>query len=301
MQTVSGIARGLGVHETDELCSIHGVPLMAISEHKACPICTGQAIKREKRDLILSQQKNSTQGMLYHDSLPADKEEFERAEFSNFKVESNTPPEQYLKLTRHIAGEYLRYHGKWDFYDNKADITHVVGSLKYRSDGFNTILSGKPGSGKTHLATSIIKAVNEHSGDQQFAGFYQKCLFISIVSLMQNVKKSWDDSSYKWTDDYAEKLLKRADLLVIDDLGSESRMENGREAKQWVQAFLIRILEGQHRVIFTTNLTIDELHETYNAKLVSRMLAGSNNHIIEFKDVKDNRKERPHETNPSIF
>jgi DNA replication protein DnaC len=301
MQKISGIARSLGVHTLQEQCPIHHVPLQAIGKHKACPVCTKQGIDQEKQKLIRQQALNSTQGMLYHDSLPADKEEFERATFKEFKTEPGTLPDRCKQLARQIAGQYLKYHGKWTFNDQKADITHVTGALKDRADGFNTVLTGKPGSGKTHLATSIIKAVNDHSGDKQFAGFYQKCLFISIVTLMQHVKKSWTDDTYKWTDDYAEKLLKRADLLVIDDLGSESRMQNGKEAKQWVQAFLMRVFEGQHRVIITTNLTIAELHETYNAKLVSRMLAGSQGHIIDFNGIQDNRREAPDETNLSLF
>lgn len=301
MQKLHGIARGLGVHELAEQCPIHHVALLAIDEHKACPVCTKQVIDQEKQKLIRQQAMNSTQGMLYHDSLPADKAEFERASFATFKAEKGTLPDHCREKARRIAGQYLKYHGKWTFYDTKADTMHVVGALKDRADGFNTVLTGKPGSGKTHLATAIIKAVNEHSGDKQFAGFYQKCLFISIVTLMQNVKKSWTDDSYKLTEDYAEKLLKRADLLVIDDLGSESRMQNGKEAKQWVQAFLMRVLEAQDRVIITTNLTIAELHETYNAKLVSRMLAGSKGHIIDFNGIDDNRREAPDETNPSLF
>lgn len=304
MQKLHGIVKGLGVHQTGEQCPIHHVALLVMGKYKACPVCTKQAIDREKQKLIRQQAMNSTQGMLFNKSLPADKAEFMRATFKNFDISRGTIQAQCWKKARHIAAQYLQYQGRWTFYDEKADITHVVGALKDRSDGFNTILSGKPGSGKTHLATSIIKAVNDNSADQRFAGFYQKCLFISIVTLIQNVRNSWNNTTERWTLDYAEKQMKGADLLVIDDLGSESTMQarnpNGREAKQWIQESLLRVLEAQHRVIFTTNLTIDELHQTYNAKLVSRMLAGSKGHIIDFNGIDDNRREAPDEPNPSL-
>lgn len=305
MQKISGIARGLGVHTLQEQCPIHHVPLQAIGKHKTCPICTAQGINQEKQELVRQQHINATQGMLFHDSLPADAEEFARANFKNFDTKRSPLAEQCWETARRITAQYLQYHGKWTFYDQKENAMHVAGALKDRADGFNTILSGKPGSGKTHLATSLIKAVNEHSADKRFAGFYQKCLFISIINLIKNVRTSWKDTTFRRTLEYEERQMKEADLLVIDDLGSESRMQaqnsSGQEAKQWVQTSLLNIFEAQHRVIITTNLTIAELHETYNAKLVSRMLAGSKGHIIDFNGIDDNRREAPDETNPSLF
>lgn len=305
MKKISGLSRSLGIHKTNKNCPIHKVPLQAMGCYVACPICTAQEINQEKQALIRKQQRDSTQGMLFSESLPADKEEFVRATFKSFDAARGVIQAQCWAKARNIAAQYLQYHGKWSFSDEKENSRHIVGALKDRSDGFNTVLSGRPGSGKTHLATSIVKAVNDHSADKRFAGFYQKCLFISIVALIKNIRKSWQDTTARWTLDYAEKQMKAADLLVIDDLGSESTMQarnpNGREAKQWVQESLLSVLEAQHRVIITTNLTVDELHQTYNSKLVSRMLAGSQGHIIDFKGVDDNRKARPHEANPSLF
>ena len=93
----------------------------------------------------------------------------------------------------------------------------------------------------------------------------------------------------KWTEQYAVHVLSNADLLVIDDLGSESVMSAKGEASQFVQRVLYQVTNRQKRIITTTNLTMSELRQAYNAKLVSRLLAGSKGKQLDFSGIQDKR------------
>ncbi|MCW1065469.1 DNA replication protein, partial [Streptococcus anginosus] len=53
---------------------------------------------------------------------------------------------------------------------------------------FNTLLVGTAGTGKSHLAMPMLKAVNDHSKAQ-------KCLFINIAALFQKIRNSFNDPS----------------------------------------------------------------------------------------------------------
>lgn len=284
MKKIQGVSKGLGVKITKELCPIHHVPIRSLGKFAVCPVCAEVEITREKSALVKQQLVRSTQGLLTSSrSLPADQDEFEKASFANFMAEPGSAPAVAKDMARHIAGQYLHYSGKWTADDQRKDSQHIAGALKDPNDGFNCLLSGEPGSGKTHLATAMVRGVNE------FAKPYQRCLFVSIIRLMAQVKTSWSDVNYWWTESNAERLLKSVDLLVLDDLGTESAMQNGTEARQWVQEFLMRVLEAQHRVIFTTNLSVADLKKTYNPKLVSRVLAGAQGRTIDFSCIEDHR------------
>ena len=146
------------------------------------------------------------------------------------------------------------------------------------------MLHGTPGTGKTHLSMAILKAVNENSKPPQ------KCLFLNAETLFSKIKCSFNNPSSWWTVDNVLDLVKSVDLLVLDDLGTESSMrQQGDEASNFVQETLKEILDKQRRVIITTNLGSDQLNRVYNPKVVSRILRGSAGHVIDFNDVKDKR------------
>lgn len=67
------------------------------------------------------------------------------------------------------------------------------------------------------------------------------------------------------------RLLTKVDLLVLDDLGSESSMNRDKAASDFVQRTLFGILNSRKRIIITANLNAIELSNMYNDKLASRM------------------------------
>lgn len=144
------------------------------------------------------------------------------------------------------------------------------------------ILSGPAGSGKTHLAMATLKYIQKNSE--------QTCLFVNMNTLLRHIKSSFNDPSEFWTEAKAISKMKSADVLCIDDLGTESAMTSGREATNFVQNILYETLNVQQRVIITTNLTENEMAEVYNDKNVSRLFKHSTGTKFDFSGVSDKRR-----------
>ncbi len=248
--------------KSTETCPIHHISLEYLKGMKPfCVECQREETEREKKQQVEDFKIESVRSVLTKLSLVDNASEYNHT-FKNFDAPEGTREVQIKKQTRMIAYRYL----------------------KDRDDEFNTIMYGTPGQGKTHLAMAMLNAVNDNAKQPQ------KCLFVNTVSLIQAIKDSWDDPTARWTEKYAIKLLKGVDLLVLDDLGSESAMNVGdKTASQFVQDILYKVTNRQHRIITTTNLTLDQLQRVYNAKLVSRLRAGSRNSAIDFTGITDKR------------
>jgi DNA replication protein DnaC len=103
------------------------------------------------------------------------------------------------------------------------------------------LLAGGPGSGKTHLAVGVAKALikKEH-----------ECLFFDYQNLLDRIRSSYDKSSGTG-DREAYKSAMEAEVLVLDDLGSH-------RVTEWVEDIITSIITFRynHRkaLIITTNL-----------------------------------------------
>lgn len=114
----------------------------------------------------------------------------------------------------------------------------------------NLILSGKVGTGKTHLACATAK----------WLGFYKQKSFLifrcSSVSTVENMER-----------------YKTVDTLIIDDIGRETGSESRISARVGV---ISEIIEYRHRnarkTIFTMNLNSDELAKKYGSHIVDRII-----------------------------
>lgn len=152
---------------------------------------------------------------------------------------------------------------------------------------FNTVLNGKQGTGKTHLSHAILDYVNENSRE------YKKCLFISVDELFRILKagigtREYYQSDYFWID----KTIAEADLLVLDDLGSEvGAIDSNKVASEYITTRLYAIANARQgkSTIITTNLPSENLVRIYDRRLVSRLLSNSKGNIIVFKETADKR------------
>lgn len=249
--------------KSDEKCTKHKTTnLIYYGKIKPfCPICQQEKIDAEKQKQDRTNTINIFRKDLKHNSLVDDPNELNYS-FDTFKATQGSKEYQMKTMARKIAGEYYQDKNK----------------------KFNTLMYGTAGEGKTHLAMSMLNAVNKYSNPPQ------RCLFINVNSLFLAIKRSFDDPTWQWTEEFAVRKLSGADLLVIDDLGSESamNMSNG-EASNFIQRVLYQITNRQKRIIITTNLTMGQLKKSYNPKLVSRLLAGSKGHQLDFTGIRDKR------------
>lgn len=253
--------------EVDETCPIHGCNLItAFGRDPICYEC-GKADK-DKRDQELINEasdnylKHKTQNWLKNHSIVLDYT-LTNATFDNY--ESNgQEADSNKELALQIAREY------------------------YKGANYNSIFTGKAGTGKSHLSMSMLKVVNDYSKP------YRKCLFVAVDELMRLIKDSFNNKQSYYTEHRMIKMLTEADLLVLDDLGAETgAITSDKVATDFTIRTLYAIINGRMAkpTIITTNLNSKDLAQKYDIKLVSRMFRGAEGHVIEFKSTKDKRKE----------
>lgn len=153
----------------------------------------------------------------------------------------------------------------------------------------NVILTGPAGTGKSHLAHAMVFNINEMSAE------YKKqltCLFIDFTSVMELILASYSNTATdKKTSDYYINLMKNADVLVLDDLGTDvGKTDTKKQASDHTYKTLFKVLnarEGTKSTIISTNLTYDQLKAAYDERISSRISMNLN--ILDFLNIDDKR------------
>lgn len=252
----------------EEFCSIHQTTRLikgVVPGHtdKVCPACVEEARRNTNEREIEKFRNRRTYNRLYVDSVLTDEDVLE-CSFDNFEV-TNAAQNEQLNRMKQIANLYLDKNFKG-----------------------NTVLSGKAGTGKTHLAYSLLRYVNENADPKQ------SCLFIDFNELVSKIKGNFKSTSTIWKEETMIEQIGNADLVVLDDLGSESSFKgDNNESSDWNQRLLFNILNRRNRTIITSNLSGKEMKEIYNPKIVSRISKGTKDKSIVFdKKLKDYRSEQ---------
>ena len=147
-------------------------------------------------------------------------------------------------------------------YENTA---RIVNSLKRFADNFsaetyqNFLLVGPTGLGKTHLSTSVAKRVIERGFD---------VLYVSAVSMIGDFESrrfgtGSGDGAQRDTERYYS-----ADLLIIDDLGTEV-------VNQFTVSCLYDVINARinnrRSTFINTNLSRKDIESKYTERIASRL------------------------------
>lgn len=136
----------------------------------------------------------------------------------------------------------------WDFKKGSKEMyelssRYVKKFSKCKEDGLGLLIYGEPGNGKTYLASCIANALLEN---------FVPVICVSINGLLSRIQETYN----KWGREAESTVIKglcNADLLIIDDLGTE------RESK-WSKSMVYNIIDSRYRsqlpLIITSNLDI---------------------------------------------
>lgn len=147
----------------------------------------------------------------------------------------------------------------------------------------NLLFSGSPGLGKTFLSACIARAVSER-------GFSVEYGTIEVILQAFETKQYRKFDQEEYGQALAEtKAFLSCDLLVVDDLGTES--SNAVKHSAFYELINTRLLHGRHTII-STNLSMDELSHRYPPQVVSRLDGEYRSFQFFGKDIRKEKKNR---------
>ena len=124
----------------------------------------------------------------------------------------------------------------------------------------NFIIIGTSGLGKTHLSTAVAQAVIDRGFD---------VLYVSAVSMMGDFEEKRFGNSTNMTATNDVSRYYDADLLIIDDLGTEV-------VNKFTQSYFYEVINSRINArkctIINTNLVPKDIMELYTERIASRIL-----------------------------
>lgn len=131
---------------------------------------------------------------------------------------------------------------------------------KMKEENQGMLLYGEPGNGKTYFSACIAN---------ELLNKYIPVICVGAIALIERISQS----QRTWGDEGIFTVLnslENADLLIIDDLGTEAD-------NKWTRAMMYQVIEKRNStelpIIITTNIGINELKERYDDRTYSRLSA----------------------------
>ena len=136
---------------------------------------------------------------------------------------------------------------------------YAANFIKAKENNIGLMIYGEPGNGKTHATACIANYL-------MLRGVPTIC--VSINKLLDRIKETY--SSYgKEGEETILKNLSNADLLIIDDLGTEQQ-------KDWTASRIYNIIDSRYRnsmpTIITTNINLKDLEKMYHKRTYDRLI-----------------------------
>ncbi|WP_423244953.1 ATP-binding protein [Hathewaya massiliensis] len=152
----------------------------------------------------------------------------------------------------------------WDFTKGTKKMYEVGNKYadrfqEMKKESLGLLIYGEPGNGKTYTAACISNALIDKM---------VPVICVSINALLERIKETYNRFGNEG-EDTVLRSLSNADLLIIDDLGTE-------QDTIWSRPKIYNILDSRYRnslpLIITTNLPLRELENRYEKRTYDRLL-----------------------------
>ncbi len=164
---------------------------------------------------------------------------------------------------------------------SRALMERVLSSCRGFADNYDhlekpfLLLSGESGRGKTFLSHCIAKALIDSAHSVIY--YSAKDLFDHLADLRFRPGRNEDSDGFD-----ADYILS-CDLLIIDDLGTE--MPNDFTKSEFFSILNNRLSEGRG-IIISTNLSPQDISDTYSPRIMSRILENFSLQNLFGKDIR---------------
>ena len=229
----------------DAICPKHGAYVATVTEYRifdnpttvtsSCPACSAERVAAEdarKRSEAAAERNRKIAMLVSRSGIP---QRFSDRSFDGY--------EALVSGQKVALGVCKAYADKWD--------------EKARS-GASLVLTGAPGTGKTHLACAIGNAV--------MAGHLSSVLFCTVSAMLRAIKATYRKDAERTEQDVISRLCD-PDLLIVDEIGVQIGSE--RE-KLLMFEILNERYQDMRPTILISNLSSSELEEFLGQRVMDR-------------------------------
>lgn len=136
-----------------------------------------------------------------------------------------------------------------------------------RQKGTCLIMTGKPGTGKTHLSIGIAREIMDKG---------YTAIFTRVIEMVRSVRETYSKESNK-TEKQVINLYASPDLLILDEVGHQF----GSDHERMIMFEVINLrYEALKPTILITNLDLPELRQALDERTEDRMREGGGRVIV---------------------
>jgi DNA replication protein DnaC len=124
------------------------------------------------------------------------------------------------------------------------------------------LLTGTVGNGKTHMACGILRAAFERYG--------KRGQFWPTIELLNRYRATFNDDTATETGEQVDDVMRRVELLVLDDIGTESDSKFATEK-------LFQLVNYRYSndlpLVVTSNVSLNDLPERIRSRMKDGVMA----------------------------